>query len=182
MVLDVNRVCVVPPSDVGACSVQEFGVSLTAEDAALPDVMRDEYQALHDAQWAAESTREQRAAAFREPLTAAAAAVRRRVLDLRLVVQHEKLLDPATDGAEACAFAGSLVAQAADVAADAAHVQRQQALFAHDVAEMEELQAVQTDIELKELLWCSRGDVAEKMRECEGLVLAEVLRAMLILP
>lgn len=136
--------------------------------------MRDEYQALHDAQWAAESTREQRAEAFREPLVAAAAAVRRRVLDLQLVVQHEKLLDPRTAVSEAQEFAVSLMAQAADVGADAAHVQRQQALFAHEVTAFEELDAVRSDVELKELLWRSRGEVAAQMEECEGGAVTEV--------
>lgn len=155
-------------------SIQEFGVPLTAEDAALPDVMRDEYQALHDAQWAAESTREQRAEAFRSPLATAAAAVRRRVLDLQLVAQHLKLLDPRTATSEALEFAVNLMAQAADVGADAAHVQRQQALFAHEVTAFEELQAVQTDVELKELLWRSRGEVGTQMKDCEDGALTEV--------
>jgi len=139
--------------------------------------MQDEYQALHDAQWAAESTREQRADAFREPLIASAAAVRRRVLDLRLVVQHEKLLDPDTDTGEAQAFALQLMAQVAEVAAEAAHVQRQQALFQHEVTEFEELEAVQSDIELKDLLWGARGEVAELLLQAEDVPLAEV-RAM----
>eukprot|EP00892_Ulva_mutabilis_P004502 jgi/Ulvmu1/2423/UM134_0004.1 len=153
---------------------EEFGVALTAEDAALKDSMQDEYQALHDAQWAAESTREQRGEAFREPLAAAAAAVHRRVIDLRLLVQHEKLLSPGTPPADAVALSAQLAAQAADVAAEAAHVQRQQALFQYEVAPFEELQAVQGDIELKELLWRAGEEVAALTQQLESLPLSQM--------
>jgi hypothetical protein len=61
----------------------------------------EDYQECLDVQWAAESAREQRCESFIEPLMATAAAIRRRVLDVQLVVQHEMLLTPSTDVEEA---------------------------------------------------------------------------------
>lgn len=81
--------------------MQEFNIEICAEDYARRDSMLEDYQACLDAQWAAESAREQRCESFLEPLVAAAAAIRRRVLDVQLVVQHEMLLAPATDIEEA---------------------------------------------------------------------------------
>jgi hypothetical protein len=74
---------------------------VSEEDKLTRQSMHDDYQAVHDAIWAAESTREQRAVAFQAPIEALAADVRRQVLDVRLIVQHEMLLDPATDVDEA---------------------------------------------------------------------------------
>lgn len=81
--------------------IQEFKIDISAEEDARRDSILEDYQACLDAQWAAESAREQRCESFLEPLVASAAAIRRRVLDVQLVIQHEMLLTPTTDIYEA---------------------------------------------------------------------------------
>lgn len=87
--------------NAAAGSVQEFKIEVCAEEDVRRNTLLEEYQACLDAQSAAESAREQRCESFLQPLMAAAAAVRRRVLDVQLVVQHEMLLNPSTDVEEA---------------------------------------------------------------------------------
>jgi hypothetical protein len=81
--------------------MQEFGVELGAEERAQQAALAEDYEALHDAQWASESAREARCEAFREPLLASAADALASVRDVQLVVQHEMLLDPGTHADEA---------------------------------------------------------------------------------
>lgn len=81
--------------------MQEFKIEISAEEDARRSTMLDDYQACLDAQWAAESALEQRCESFLEPLMADATAIRRRVLDVQLVVQHEMLLTPDTSTEEA---------------------------------------------------------------------------------
>jgi hypothetical protein len=81
--------------------MQDFNIDVGAEEDARRKAMLEDYQACLDAQWAAESAREQRCESFLEPLMAAAAAIRRRLLDVQLVVQHGMLLAPSTDIQEA---------------------------------------------------------------------------------
>lgn len=76
-------------------------MQLSAEDSAKISTLHEDYRALQDAMWSAESSKEQLCVSFKEDLDGQIANVRKQVLDIRVQAQHDMLLDPATDMHEA---------------------------------------------------------------------------------
>jgi hypothetical protein len=72
-------------------------MTLSPEDEAQQDSMHEDYQALQDAVWSAESKKEQMALSFSGNLDSAITRLRKQVLDIRLIAQHDMLLDPRGD-------------------------------------------------------------------------------------
>jgi hypothetical protein len=76
-------------------------MELSPEDSAKISTLHEDYRTLQDAMWSAESNKEQLCLAFREDLDVKVADLRKQVLDIRLIAQHDMLLDPTTDMHEA---------------------------------------------------------------------------------
>lgn len=76
-------------------------MELSPEDSAKISTLHEDYRTLQDAMWSAESNKEQLCLAFREDLDGKVTALRKQVLDIRLMAQHDMLLDPTTDMHEA---------------------------------------------------------------------------------
>lgn len=87
-------------------------MQLSPEDSAKISTLHEDYRALQDAMWSAESSKEQLCASFKEDLDGQIADVRKQVLDIRVQAQHDMLLDPATDMHEASVRRASSVTSA----------------------------------------------------------------------
>jgi len=119
---------------------REFSIAMDEVEAAKICTMNEDYQSLRDAMWAAESSRELHTLRFRGDLDRQVLTLNKQVLDIRLMAQHEMLLDPLTSPVEAQRYSARLQEQVQDFLAEARAITDYQELFRLEKAAFAELQ------------------------------------------
>ncbi|KAG1666392.1 hypothetical protein FOA52_006501 [Chlamydomonas sp. UWO 241] len=134
----------------------EYGIEVPAMQAAAYATMGSDYQALREAQWVAETSREKHVAAFRSDLEAQVEGITKAVAEICVVAQHEMVLDVSADQEEVLDYTRGLLERVAQQAAEAERIQRYQRLFKIDVSNFTELEDCSEDVKLRHQLWAAQ--------------------------
>eukprot|EP00879_Flechtneria_rotunda_P011718 GHRR01012239.1.p1 GENE.GHRR01012239.1~~GHRR01012239.1.p1 ORF type:complete len:1535 (+),score=570.67 GHRR01012239.1:286-4605(+) len=133
--------------------LEEFGVATPPEEVAAARCMDDEYAALRDMTWAAETAKTSHAQVFLAQLQQHAEDLARQIDQLREMEQGEKFLQDSPDISCRLAEAAEMLAQVREHQATAARITGLLQQYGGDSMDTSALESLAESIELKHLLW-----------------------------